>query len=87
MQNTKNTAPDPASVDPLISEHRRAFIKAYFQHHRVWSEAGWEFLLAKTEEKICQMLATLKYLKVNQAFFLFEAEKLAWGKHGKSLLK
>jgi hypothetical protein len=87
MQNTKNTAPDPAAVDPMITGHRRAFIKSYFQHYGIWDESGWESLLKKTEDKVCQLLATAKYVKVNHASFVFEAEKLAWGKHGKSSLK
>ncbi|SPJ75530.1 uncharacterized protein FTOL_05261 [Fusarium torulosum] len=80
MQNT-NTAPDPAAVDAMVPEHRRTFIKSYFQYYGVWNESGWGSLLKKTEEKLCQLLATAKYVKVNQAYFVFESEKLAWGKH------
>lgn len=83
MLNTKKTAPDPTTVNPTMSEDRRAFIKAHFQHYGVWSDAVWESLLTKTEDKLCQLLATVKYVKASQVYFVFESEKLAWGKHGK----
>lgn len=87
MLNTKKTAPDPTTVNPTMSENRRAFIKAHFQHYGVWSEAGWESLLSKTEERICDLLYLSEYEQVSQASFSFESEKLAWEKHGKPCLK
>ncbi|KAM0472076.1 hypothetical protein ACHAP7_008745 [Fusarium lateritium] len=84
MQNTKNTAPNPAAVDPMITGQRQAYIKAYFQHYGVWNDDGWESLLKKTEEKLCQLVAGAKYMNVNQAYFVFEADRMAWGKHVKA---
>ncbi|CAJ0541193.1 Ff.00g079280.m01.CDS01 [Fusarium sp. VM40] len=70
--------PEVASLDP---EHRRSFVKEHFQKHGIWNDTEWDSLLIKTEEKLCQLLATVKYVKVSQAYFKFESEKLAWGKH------
>jgi hypothetical protein len=65
MQNTKIT-PEEVSLDP---EHRRSFVEEHFQKHSIWNDAEWDSLLKKTEEKLCQLLATAKYVKVSQAYF------------------
>ncbi|KAM0246062.1 hypothetical protein ACHAP5_005033 [Fusarium lateritium] len=81
MQNTNDTTPNPAAVDPMITEQRQAFIKAYFQHYGVWNDDGWESLLKRSEDKLCQLEAAEKYRNLGQTFFVFETDKLAWGKH------
>ncbi|KIL95582.1 hypothetical protein FAVG1_00319 [Fusarium avenaceum] len=84
MLNTEKSAPDPAAVNPTMSDDRRAFIKAHFQHYGVWNEAGWESLLSKAEERLCELLYLAEYEQTSQVSFLFEADKFAWDKHVKA---
>mgnify|MGYP004729274623 CR=1 FL=1 len=79
--SNRRAGPDPKKVEPFNKGARQAFIEAFFKSRRLFDQERMKAARKEAADYLCQELKKAHYRNVNQVFFEYQVDYVAWARY------